>query len=729
MNSLYKVGEKLFEDFQIFDIKSGAHGNVYCVINSVTTQKLAVKMYNPQRGMKAYGIEALQAEFQKWLLMEPHINLMRVKRIDTLKGHPTLVTEYVGGESLRQKMEADSLSAGGFLDILIQTCHGLQALEHQGIIHGDLKPENILVDDFGLVKIIDLSSSFSRDSKKISHGTLPYNMDTGSNNIDFTALGIIIAEALFGLNKLFELIPHFLRQTILNGIERVSTYDAYLSDAKYLKGIGIEELIIKLIIQTEQPSYEEVINNLISAYDNLHQEGVSNEKAQESVNIALTLAHQGQLLSACQHLENVVKVYGNEAHLLAILGSLYLMKNDYTKALNSSEKAIEIDPHNSRAWLNIGGCHNLKQEYSQEQIAYLKGIQYNPRRFDLWYNLSRSYLITNQGELGWRCFGRAIMQNPNHQNVINLLNEIRKMNDDWSKYMLTEFDLYINSSNTKQKRVRSSILSNKDTVSSTIRKTIAELNDKALSLSALGKFEEAVILYDQALNYDPNFFEVLYNKGNALSALGRFAEAREYFEHALTINNSIPSIYSAYADVLRLMGDISRSKKVLEEALSKGQQDSKIFLIMGLVYAEERSFYEGIKWVEKAIGLEPNNHEAWQIRGDLLKELRRYSDALDSFGKALSIKSNDVQSLLKRGELLWGLKQYKLAEKDFRTVLDISPDNFAALCNLGTTIMLNHGDPYEALSCFDQALKITPNDPTILENRQTCLNFIRNYSK
>ena len=249
MNLPFKIGEILFEDFKIFKIDSGAHGNVYCAIDQETTEKVAVKMYSDKRGMSVTGIEALRSESENWLMMEPHINLLRAKRFTTIKGHPALVTEYIEGETLREKMEADSLTAGAFLDILVQTCYGLKALKGQGIIHGDLKPENIIIDDLGLVKIIDLSSSFFHESKDISQGTLPYNMDTGSNNTDLTALAIIISEALFGLSQLFNLIPDFLRQFFLDGMNNIATSEACLSDAKYLKGIGLEEIIIKLITQ------------------------------------------------------------------------------------------------------------------------------------------------------------------------------------------------------------------------------------------------------------------------------------------------------------------------------------------------------------------------------------------------------------------------------------------------------------------------------------------------
>jgi tetratricopeptide (TPR) repeat protein len=47
------------------------------------------------------------------------------------------------------------------------------------------------------------------------------------------------------------------------------------------------------------------------------------------------------------------------------------------------------------------------------------------------------------------------------------------------------------------------------------------LNNKGVSLAALGRHEEAIPLYDKALAINPNDSITLNNKGLALAALGR----------------------------------------------------------------------------------------------------------------------------------------------------------------------------------------------------------------
>ena len=84
-----------------------------------------------------------------------------------LRAHVTLqprkflyvVTEYVAGQSLRQRMrdhpKPDLETVRNIVDQMIK---GLRALHRREMIHCDLRPENVMIDQEGTVKIIDFGS-------------------------------------------------------------------------------------------------------------------------------------------------------------------------------------------------------------------------------------------------------------------------------------------------------------------------------------------------------------------------------------------------------------------------------------------------------------------------------------------------------------------------------------------------------------------------------------------
>lgn len=52
---------------------------------------------------------------------------------------------------------------------------------------------------------------------------------------------------------------------------------------------------------------------------------------------------------------------------------------------------------------------------------------------------------------------------------------------------------------------------------------------------ALGKYEDALLAYDEALELNPRYAGVWYYKGLALNALGRSSEANDAFDKAKTL--------------------------------------------------------------------------------------------------------------------------------------------------------------------------------------------------
>jgi len=56
--------------------------------------------------------------------------------------------------------------------------------------------------------------------------------------------------------------------------------------------------------------------------------------------------------------------------------------------------------------------------------------------------------------------------------------------------------------------------------------------NKSNALYEQGKYDEAILAYDEAIRMDPQYIEAWYNKGAALEALGRDTQAQTAFAKA-----------------------------------------------------------------------------------------------------------------------------------------------------------------------------------------------------
>jgi tetratricopeptide (TPR) repeat protein len=60
-------------------------------------------------------------------------------------------------------------------------------------------------------------------------------------------------------------------------------------------------------------------------------------------------------------------------------------------------------------------------------------------------------------------------------------------------------------------------------------------NNKAIALSALNKYEQAIQCFDKVIELNPDDHKGLYNKGMALFKLHKYDEAIKFFRKSITI--------------------------------------------------------------------------------------------------------------------------------------------------------------------------------------------------
>jgi serine/threonine protein kinase len=130
--SHYKILEKLGE---------GGMGNVYLAEDTQLHRKVALKFLSAHLTTDQEIKTRFQREAEAAAALN-HPNIITVHEIGEHEGRSFIAMEYVGGESLRERIGKVTIEEG--VGIVIQICKGLNKAHVAGIVHRDLKPENIL---------------------------------------------------------------------------------------------------------------------------------------------------------------------------------------------------------------------------------------------------------------------------------------------------------------------------------------------------------------------------------------------------------------------------------------------------------------------------------------------------------------------------------------------------------------------------------------------------------
>lgn len=88
----------------------------------------------------------------------------------------------------------------------------------------------------------------------------------------------------------------------------------------------------------------------------------------------------------------------------------------------------------------------------------------------------------------------------------------------------------------------------------------ALLINMGVSFRVLGRIEEVLACYDQALQLNPGYAATWYNKGNYLSVIGRKEEAIVCYDRALLLN---PGFELAWYNKGLALADLGRKEEAV----------------------------------------------------------------------------------------------------------------------------------------------------------------------
>jgi serine/threonine protein kinase/tetratricopeptide (TPR) repeat protein len=200
---------------------TGGMGEVYLAQDKQLDRTVALKILpldlaRDQLRMRRFIQEAKSASALS------HPNIITIYEVGEVEDTHFIATEFVDGETLRQRIAREKLGCDETLEIAVQVASALQAAHHAGIVHRDIKPDNIMLRRDGYVKVLDfgLAKLTEKSSERLSSepeamtlvntepglvvGTVSYMSPEQARGLavdtrsDIWSLGVVIYQMLTG---------------------------------------------------------------------------------------------------------------------------------------------------------------------------------------------------------------------------------------------------------------------------------------------------------------------------------------------------------------------------------------------------------------------------------------------------------------------------------------------------------------------------------------------------
>ena len=211
-----RVGGQIGHYKIVSHLGTGGMGEVWLAddarLNRLVALKLlsAVQLPNKQDRLQRFEQEARAVSALN------HPNIITIFDIGQTAGWQFIATEYVAGETLRQRYKEKPLTVAEAVDVAVQIAAALAAAHSANIVHRDIKPENVMLRRDGIVKVLDFGlarftqkNSLDNRAETITKpglvmGTVGYMSPeqarglTVDERTDIFSLGIVLYEMMMG---------------------------------------------------------------------------------------------------------------------------------------------------------------------------------------------------------------------------------------------------------------------------------------------------------------------------------------------------------------------------------------------------------------------------------------------------------------------------------------------------------------------------------------------------
>ncbi len=234
------AGTKLGPYEILAPLGAGGMGEVYRARDTRLDRTVAIKILPAAFAADSDRLDRFEHE-ARLLSTVNHPNILAIHDVGSQEGVHYLVSEFLEGQTLREKMNAGPLSQRRVIEYALEMAKGLAAAHDKGIVHRDLKPDNIFVTKDGRVKILDFGlakQSFTAEMGSAENATMTGPTPTTPGTVMGTAgymspeqvrgQAVDFRSDLFSLGAiLYEMIS---RKRAFKGDSSVETMNAILKE-------------------------------------------------------------------------------------------------------------------------------------------------------------------------------------------------------------------------------------------------------------------------------------------------------------------------------------------------------------------------------------------------------------------------------------------------------------------------------------------------------------------
>ena len=251
---------------------------------------------------------------------------------------------------------------------------------------------------------------------------------------------------------------------------------------------------------------------------------------------------------------------------------------------------------------------------------------------------------------------------------------------------------------------------------------------KARSLIQEGKYAEAIVELDRAVNQDSKFPFAYAWRGVVKGRMGKYEDALADFNEALKLDPRNTFALAQRGNTFFALRDNGKGLADVNAALEIDSTAAPAYAFRGWIYSDMGDQDKALVDLNRAVKLNPDLAPAHGGLGSVYSKLQEFEKSLAAYNRALELAPNTQAFLSGRGYAYFSLGEYDRAIKDISQAIAINPQIARPYVNRGRAYIAANNLP-AAIKDFDEALKLEPKNVTALLQRAQAFERSRDYAK
>lgn len=730
------VGANISHFKIINKIGAGGMGEVYLAEDTKLNRRVALKFLSAYLSSDEKYKARFRREAQAAAALD-HKNIVTVYEVGEYGGRPFFSMQYVEGKSLSNILKTQPPSQQEAITLVTQICEGLSEAHQSGITHRDIKPSNVVVDSHGRPKLVDFGLATISGTERLTKsgaalGTVGYMApetvrgELTDARSDIFSVGVLLYELITG------------RQPFLR-----------VSNAATLHAIVYESPEEVAVLKPNVPDeLQRIIDRALEKNPNTRYQSID-----DFLNDLKTLEHAfnaGVRLPVAKPMRSRRSWLNTGLVGLLIVVGLVLMISLSSRRMILNwfgGDRLPDQPHLAVLPFTDIGEPIFGQAFSDGLMETLSSKLTQMEQFHGSLLVVPASDVRQQGvssaKQARRTFGVNLAVSGSIQqfaevvrmtlNLIDTKSE-RQLRASVIDYTLTDLttlqdSIVIVLANMLQVHLRpeeEKVMRSDGTDTPEAYELYLRGQGYLQYADKLANVDTAIELFQQALDYDPDYTlalaglgEAYWNKYSA-KADPQWEELAVYnSRRALEVNDQVAQVYVTLGIIYNGTGRYEQAVEEFNQALSLDTTNRAAFegLAKALVSSNMLDTAEAV--YKKMISLRPNEWAAYAKLGFFYAYHGRYEDALEQAEQAVALEPDGYRAWNNIGGLFFALGEYYQSQEMWERSVEIDP-NYGALSNLGAVYFMN-GNFTKAAQKYGQALERNDYDYRIWFNFASAL--------